>query len=347
MRSIFTLFLLTFLGVFTMQGQKVVALHSPTNGVEFFESDIAFQEAYNAAVAGDTIYLSGGTHFPPTLVDKQLTIFGTGHNPDATSATFATLISGNFALGDNADGFYMEGVEIGGSLYVGNATNVPVDNVTIKRCKWTSLYGQGDGSTPSLNNVFIENVIGSIYDIRNMRSCTFMNNILEGTLSYNLISLSFINNVFNYSYPGSSSAQVIGYANACLFKNNIFLQENNDICEGTGSSTWINNIFCTSTTNPSLGLDPTLVNNYFMSRANVLVNQTGTTYDYTHDYHLQATAAANLGDDGTETGVYGGFYPWKDYSIPINPHISSKTISGATDENGFIQIDINVHAQDN
>lgn len=347
MRTFFTLFLLTIFCNFNVQAQKVVALHSPTNGVQFFNSDIAFQDAYDAAIAGDTIYLPGGTHFPPSIFEKQLTIFGAGHNPNATTATFPTLISGNFIMGDNADGFYLEGVQINGNLYVGNASNIPVENITVKRCRWNTTYAQGDGVTPSQNNIFIENVINNIYDIRNMRSCTFMNNIFEGTLGYNLISLSFLNNVFNYSYPGSSTAQVISYANGCLFKNNIFLQESNDVCEGNGTSTWINNIFCTSTTTPLLGLDPVLVNNYFMARANVLVNQTGNAFDYTHDYHLQAAAAANLGDDGLETGIYGGFYPWKDYSIPINPHISSKTISGSSDTNGMIQLDINVHAQNN
>lgn len=353
MRTRFTFLMLTaFLFSISIQAQKVVALHSPTNGVQYFNSDTAFQEAYDAAISGDTIYLPGGTHFPPSVFEKQLTIFGTGHYPDATTATFATKISGNITLSDEADGFYLEGVNITGNFIL--QSNESINNITVKRCKWGLLYSEGDATNECVNNMFIENVISCIFDVRNMRSSTFLNNIIEGNDGYRAIyqyvtDLSFLNNLFLYSdvtstiYPPIASG-----AGNCLFKNNIFLQELSTICGGNGSSTWINNIFCTTNvTEPTLGLDPTTVDNYIMDRASVLVNQTGDTFSYDDDFHLQSAAAANLGDDGTETGIYGGFYPWKDSSIPINPHIVSKTISGASDASGNIQIDINVQAQDN
>lgn len=335
-----TLLLLAMVCSSTMYAQKVVALHSPTNGIQYFNETNAFQEAYTAAIVGDTIYLPGGTHTPPTLFDKQLTIFGAGHHPDATIATFETKISGTFNLGENADGFHLEGVNITGNLYLGNVGDVSLNDVTIKRCKWSNLYAQGTTVTnTSNNNVFVENIFGSIYDCRNLRSSSFFNNIINSGY-YGLNDLYFVNNVFTYA----SSSYVINTTN-CVFQNNIFLQDySNNICSGA-DNTFENNIFCRA--NPTLGTDPTVVNSYYMTRAEVLVNQTGSTFDYTHDYHLQAGVETNLGTDGTETGIYGGVYPWKDYSIPTNPHISSKTISGASDSSGNIQVDINVHAQGN
>lgn len=352
MKTKFTLLLLAICFSSTIYAQKVVALHSPTNGVQYFNSDTAFQEAYDASIAGDTIYLPGGTHFPPSVFEKQLTIFGAGHYPNATTATFATKISGNVNLSEEADGFYLEGVEI--TLDLNLETNESVSSITIKRCTWRNVNNVGDATNASVNNIFIENVFNSLNDVRNMRSSTFLNNIIEGgdtpyhPFRYEITDLSFLNNLILYSdATGAIYPPIYVGARNCLFKNNIFLMEGNTISAGNGSSTWVNNIFCTSSTTPTLGLDPTLVNNYFMARANVLVNQTGGVFNYDDDFHLQPGAAANLGDDGTVTGIYGGFYPWKDSSIPINPHISSKIISGASDTNGNIQIDINVHAQDN
>ena len=353
MKTKFTLLLLAICFSTTNYAQKVVALHSPTNGVQYFNSDTAFQEAYTAAIAGDTIYLPGGTHFPPSVFEKQLTIFGTGHYPSATSATFATKISGSVYLSDEADDFHLEGVEI--TLDINLQTNESINNITVKRCKFRNLNNAGDATNASVNNIFIENVFNSVNDVRNMRSSTFLNNIIEGSsaspyypIYQYATDLSFLNNLILYSdISGTIYPPIYNGAGNCLFKNNIFLMEGNTISAGNGSSTWVNNTFCTSSTTPTIGLDPTLVNNYFMSRANVLVNQTGAVFSYDDDYHLQAGAAANLGDDGLETGIYGGFYPWKDSSIPINPHIISKTISGASDVSGNIQVDINVQAQDN
>jgi hypothetical protein len=325
----------------TLFAQKVVALHSPTNGIQYFDDDNPLQSAYTAAIDNDTIYLPGGSMAPPSKFEKKLIIYGAGHYPDATSATFKTVISGNFNLSDEADGFHLEGVFISGNLNFDSGESI--NDVVIKRCKFSTLYVSGDRTNPAENNTFIENVITGSLNIDNLINSSFFNNIIQGGI-VNARSLIFLNNLFLYNGAYSDS-QVIYYANNSMFKNNIFLQQNNDICEGAGASTWSHNIFCTSTTSPQLGLDPILIDNYFMDRADVLVNQTGNSFDYSHDYHLQSGAAANLGDDGYETGIYGGYYPWKDYSIPVNPHISSKSISGTSDTNGMIQVDINVHAQ--
>ncbi len=324
--------------------QKIVVLHSPVNGVQYFNDDNPLQSAYAAAeVAGDTIYLPGGSMQPPVRFAKSLVIYGAGHYPSAATATVKTIISGNFYLSDEADNFHLEGVRISGNLYFD--TNEAIENVTIKRCSLNNITIYGNRTNPAVNNTFVENIINGGCWIENLTNSMFFNNIIQGGINQ-ARNLTFLNNLFLYSVPGDDRYQVFGYANNCMIKNNVFLQENNNISEGNGASTWSHNIFCTSSTTPGLGLDPILISNYFMDRADVLVNQTGTTFDYTHDYHLQAGALANLGDDGLQVGVYGGFYPWKDLSIPVNPHISSKNISATSDANGMIQVNINVHAQD-
>ncbi len=342
MKTKLTLLVLTLLFSTTLLAQKVVALHSPGLDVQYFSSDNPLQDAYAAAqVAGDTIYLPGGSMIPPSKFEKQLVIYGAGHYPSATTATFNTTISGSISLSQEASGFHLEGVYIAGHIFFD--TNESVNDVTIKRCRMGDLSMNGDRTNPAENNTFVENIINQVYNIDNLINSMFFNNIIQYRVG-DARNLIFLNNVFTFS----SNSSVVVYANNSMFKNNIFLQESNTICGGAGGSTWSHNIFCTGSANPPLGTNPILISNYSLTRAEVLVDQTGSSFNYAHDYHLQSGAGLPTypGDDGYETGIYGGFYPWKDYSIPVNPHISSKTISPTSDASGNIQLDINVHAQD-
>jgi len=346
MKTKLTLLVITLLFSSNLLAQKIVALHSPVNGVQYFSDDNPLQSAYEAAeIAGDTLYLPGGSMAPPAKFEKKLVIYGAGHYEEATTATYKTIISGNVILSEEASGFHLEGVKISGQIQFDN--NESINDVTIKRCKINSngIYVAGDRTNPSENNTFVENVISGLNYIDNLTNSMFFNNIIEGSVG-SARNLIFLNNVFNYSYYYSNT---VSYANNCMFKNNIFLEESASLCGGSGSSTWSHNIFCnTSGTIPSLGVDPILDSNYILTRADVLVDQSDGIFDYTDDYHLQAGAGLPTypGDDGYETGIYGGFYPWKNFSIPVNPHVSSKTISSTSDTSGNIQVDINVHAQD-
>lgn len=69
-------------------------------------------------------------------------------------------------------------------------------------------------------------------------------------------------------------------------------------------------------------------------------------FNYAHNYHLKSPTTY-LGTDGTEVGIYGGTFPYKEGSVPRNPHIQLKNIASKTDDNGSLQIEIQVEAQDN
>ena len=334
---IFTLAFLLFISNNIISQSLVVALHS-SNGVQFFADDNPLVSAYEAAVDNDTLYLPGGTLLPPAKFEKELTIYGAGHYPIATPVTLPTTISGNFKLGDAADGFHLEGVVITGYLDFEN--NKSINDVTIKRCKInTYLYVNGNRSAPSENNTFVENVFIHNITIPNLLNSTFFNNIIQSYIDQ-VRNIVFLNNDFIYPY-GSG----LGYANACMFKNNVFYRNNTGICAGAGSSTWMYNIFTQS--NPILGTNSTSANNYQVNFTDIFVDQSDYAFDYSDDFHLQSAAATNLGDDGTVTGIYGGFYPWKTSSIPVTPNIKSATISGTTNSSGNIHINITVEAQDN
>lgn len=73
------------------QRQIVVQNGSKTETYELLD------DAYTAAVAGDTLYLPGGgftlTNGSTNKIDKKLHWVGTGHYPDATTATLKSIIN--------------------------------------------------------------------------------------------------------------------------------------------------------------------------------------------------------------------------------------------------------------
>jgi len=340
-----TFFLISFLLItFQFNAQKVVALHT-SGGVQFFSDENAFQSAYETAADNDTIYLPGGSFAPPASFEKKLTIYGVGHNPETTSATFMTIISGDFNISSEAAGMYLEGVQISGDITFDY--NEPINDIIVKRCKFEDLNIDGDLSNPSESCIFQENIMDKL-DTRNLLNSTFFNNIINLTVNeaHNLI---FLNNLFlHVDCSGWTYDNTIDYANGCLFKNNIFLQGPcSNVVGGSGESTYSHNIFCASLESIILGTDPIMDSNYSMNSGDIFINYTGGSFTYEQDYHLTTAALANPGDDGTQCGIYGGYYPWKEGSIPSTPHIVSKNISNTTDEStGTIHIDINVQAQD-
>jgi hypothetical protein len=324
-----------------MYGQIVVALHSTANGVKYFSDDSPFNSAYEAAVDNDTIYLAGGSFVPPTLIEKKLVIYGVGHYEGASTATRITTINGSLKLGDGADGTHLEGLLVTGTLSFKD--NEAINDVVIKRCNIKgTVYINGTMTTPSESVVFIENVLSGL-NLSNLENSIFYNNIIQGTID-KLVNVTLLNN--NFLYNGYRSSYVINYASNCMFKNNIFSKNyySDHVCSGSGASTWSNNFFIS--TNPILGTNSTTSNNYTVVLSEIYVNQSGDSFSYEHDYHLQPGVATNLGDDGKEVGIYGGYHPWKTSSIPVIPHISNNNINSTSTEDGKLHIDITVEAQD-
>ncbi|HOU95281.1 MAG TPA: hypothetical protein PLN06_01465 [Bacteroidales bacterium] len=319
----------------TINAQKA-ALHSPTN-VQLFTGVNAFINAYSASVSGDTIYLSGGSFAVPATIDKKLLIFGAGHYPDSTVVTGRTVLQSTLNLGENADGFHLEGIEINGDLIFTNDKDI--NNVTVKYCKINNV--KIDGTTnPSTNLLFIRNVVNS-FMLRNAIYVLISNNII-GSISEsygNTIS----NNIYLSSvYGGYGWYYLFGRDNNTII-NNIFLETYGTGVSGSGNI-FRNNLFVTST--PEYGTSPTESGNYTgVLQADIFVNQTGQTFNYTHDYHLK-NPGIYIGTDGTQVGIYGGTYPYKDGGVPSNPHIRFENIAPTTN-NGILNVEIKVSAQDN
>ncbi|MGM0649922.1 MAG: hypothetical protein ACQES1_05370, partial [Bacteroidota bacterium] len=108
MKNILFSILFTLISVSAFS-QYVVVLHG-ADTTAAYTGNSAFQSAYDDAVDGDTLYLSGGSFSFPDLA-KQLFIFGAGIHPDSTSATFPTQVINSFHFYPGSDSTRIEGVE--------------------------------------------------------------------------------------------------------------------------------------------------------------------------------------------------------------------------------------------
>lgn len=329
------LLIAVFFSSFTANAQQKVALHS--NGVTtIFGGTNPFTNAYNAASTGDTIYLPGGNLSLPAAIDKGLVIIGAGHYPDSTMATTKTVLVGNLTISQNADNLHIEGVEISGNISF--TTNHKVDFVKIKRCKFSSLTYPGTRTTPSENNEITECVIVGNIDLSNSISSLISNSIIHGQILKGL-DMGFSNNILFFN-----SAFTFRETNQSIISNNIFMTSSaiyvHYLCE---SNTFIKNVFAFI---PSAELNNFIDNYNSVVLNTVFVNQSGYAFNYAHDYHLN-TPASYLGTDGSQVGIYGGMFPYKEGAVPNNPHFQIKNIAPQTDVNGDLNIQIQVEAQDN
>ncbi len=317
--------------------QQKVALES-AGTTTIFGGASPFADAYAAAIDGDILYLPGIT-FPGFVIDKSITIIGTGHYPSATEATNATIISGGVTINENADGLHLEGIEFTSQLNFG--ANQEISNVTIKRCKLTDISFNGTlGNGNQCTNIYIiENIITGTLAMNNLSSSIVSNNIINGPL-YNGTNILINNNILLFPYE---NYYTFNNNDNCLISNNLVL-EPGSIQISCEMSTFTKNVFKSSI--PATG-NNTFVDNYYdVDYSNVFVNQSGSAFDYTNDYHLVAPDTY-LGTDGTQVGIYGGVFVFKDLSIPSNPHITFKSVGSQTNAAGELPIQITVEAQNN
>ena len=172
----------------------------------------------------------------------------------------------------------------------------------------------------------------------NAANVLFVNNILIGAIQNAKNGDVFRNNIFLTAYPVQSTF----YA---LFENNIFLTTVNSFIPAYTSNynTFSYNVF---TMTPDWSLNPNNNNYINVSAAGIFVNQTGSTFSYSDNYHLQSPGTY-AGADATQCGIYGGLLGYKEGGVPANPHIRQKTIANTTDVNGKLNVTITVAAQNN
>ena len=331
-----TMLLIGLLVSLNLLAQQKTALHS-NGATTIFDGSTQFTDAYNAANSGDTIYLPGGLITSIPSINKKLTIFGVGYHPDSTLATNQTTLSGlNFYT--NSDSSFIAGINFTSGL--STATNESVSYLIVTRCSFAGFTFNGNQTNPCTNVTLKENIIKGNIILNNAQYCDISNNICENEIQ-NGVYNAILNNVLlhNGYYATFSNVDNSMISNNIIFK----VTGGYPAIYNSDNSTFSNNIFVDTLT---AGTNTFVDNSFNVDISTVFVNQTGNLFDFTHDYHL-VNPASYQGTDSTEIGIYGGLYPFKDGTLPKNPHIRSKSIATQTATNGDLNIQFEVAAQDN
>ncbi len=317
--------------------EPVVMLHHNGEQTPFLGID-GLKQAYEAAVDNDTIYLPGGLFNQPSDYMKGIHIYGTGILPDSTKATTITTLSGQTRIHTGADNFHLEGVQGNSSIRFGNGKDT-ISQIRIIGCKFAGIAENNSSAqitgvqliqcifTESMNFAGIKNSI--------MKNSIFCSESSIVSTTYN----TFENNVIISSYGYYGTRGFNGNSNT-LRNNAILYAASGDFLAGSSNSLYNN-------TNCNAGKDCTTNENpYTVLTTDMFVNYTGTTFSFDQDFHLQ-NPELYLGTDGTQIGIYGGEYAWPDAKavLPSNPHIRACNTASNTDENGMLQINVQVGAQ--
>lgn len=317
-----------------MNAQNLIALQH--GGTPTFYT--LLNDAVVNAQNGDTIYIPGGTYTLSEHITKRIHFVGAGHNPDSTNITKRTRIASTFYIETGADNGSLTGVEVASHVYFYSSVN----GYTISRCHVTGDVTNINAYT-SQGIIIRENIIeGNCYLYASNHVITnniffaraganysaIQNNIFIKPVDASVLAADnsiIVNNIFNGNYSSTFCCQTSN----SLFRNNVNCNINGSFSNGNQGSGNYDNVGALSTI---------LVNPDFPS----------VVWNYNGDLHLlPGSPYHNAGTDGTDIGIYGGIFPWKEGSVPFNPYIQYKQISGTTDSNGSLNISIRVKAQDN
>ena len=287
------------------------------------------QTAIDASAPYDTLYVHASpTAYPDVIIVKPIVIFGEGALPDQQSQIktdihgISLVYSTNFS--SNAGGSKIYGCRIE-YLTIGTGNVNGVSDITLERNQISTMsFNQGPPPIYTLgihnNIVATNNLIASIYGLI-MSNCVFLNNIMGGTSiqmggSYNNL---FANNVFLGNSQGFGGAQIM---------NNLFMKYQGDNQDNNifGSNcSFVNNVFSNGASFCS-GCGISQINNIFNAGAVVVQSPAGqgvlwdsgyANYPNTvfPNFHLLSTSVGvGFGTDNTDVGIYGGAFPWTDYT---------------------------------
>lgn len=336
----FTIFTITF-----GYSQDLIAVQN--GNTPSFYKDLS--EAIKQSKAGDTLYIPGRNYIVNDTINKPIHLIGVGINPYYTQATGITslaspgITSPQLILGDNADGGSLVGIHFTTNYYNGNPRsnitqdiNVNVSNFLIDRCYF------GSNVTGKFSNSLIKQ---SIFRHRNTFNAENGNSVVSNNIfcdrSNSFTNCIISNNIF---LVGATYYKAISATNSIIENNVLPFYAFN----------YINNCNIRNNVNSSNGISGTNIRSGNFSGnidlTTIFINYTtvAEAIDFTANFRLlEGSEYKESGTDKSDIGIYGGRFPWKDGSIPFNPQIVSKNISGTTDENGNLKIEIEVQAQEN
>jgi hypothetical protein len=332
--------LFAFLGV---HAQNPITTLEHAGVTTVFYGLSSFNDAYNASVNGDELYLSAGYFSAPASIAKGIKVYGAGHFPDSANVAKRTTILTGLNINKGADSLRLEGLYIDGYIRYDAANSV--DYVKVIRCRMSDVSFNTNSAAAakdycSYEECFIDGYLNfNNYGI----SLMITRSIISGQIHNILNSGLFDGNIMLYNgYCPYNCNYVINNVFGSEFKNNIIITKGY-LIQNCTSNRFFNNMICYNFSD--YGNNSSLNNYISITQANIFVNQTGNSISYSHDYHLK-NPETYIGTDNTQVGLYGSEYPFKEKGVASNPAFLLKSVSPNTDANGNLQINFKVKAQE-
>ena len=323
-KIVFTLFVLIAMSQNVFAQGMTATLQSGENLSVFYGVD-AFKEAYAEAKDGDQITLSAGSfNAPDGNITKSVRITGIGAFEESANTIFASLTVAGKDI-------RIEGVRFTNTLYVSGSNDLIVTRCWVEKLTASSNY---------TNALFDESVFMEITGMQNAIDFTFKNSTIQYFLS-DVNTETHVGRILNcviykwyYQYSPKLIQPHAVYKNCLLGTDASILGGRTMTC--VAPSEYYNNVgFSTSKENTVFKFETGCVNtgNQIMTYAEL--------FNSTKSYPAKPQNAPT-GEDGTVVGPYGGT-GFSQY--PAIPRIISKTIDGNTNDEGKINVKIEVKAE--
>lgn len=335
------LILLWKLSICSLTAQNQLAVSNGGNPSFYPNLDSAMTYAQH----GDTIFVPGGIFVSDTLkIAKLVHLIGVGMDTDSAQATAISKLVGPVRVLTGADGGSMTGFYLEDNLQFGtNSGNVEVHQYTFDRCYFKTVSLAFLNNTNTFSNstdiIFLSSIIDGSLNGGQSMDCKIFNCLIEGNAGLFGAGTIFQNNVF------LRSTHVLSFSDQLQVINNIFLAHSNVFFQNTVTNSVFRNNLSKST---FFAASNTSANNIFWgpSTTTIFESQSGNGFSFSHDYRLKpGVPGKNAGTDGADVGIFGGPFAWKPGHIPFNPHLSSSTISSATNNSGLLNVNLTVRAQ--
>jgi hypothetical protein len=335
--------------------------HTVSNVPSTLAQFSSIQDACDAAVSGDTIYVYGSPNTYPvfTILDKQLTIIGPGWSPVKNLPYTAQVAGVNVrdSGGPGApDGSEIQGIVFTQTANLGQALggDTGSDNLRLIRC----MFNTSVNFSYSASGILFEGCVFystiSFSGSQTYQNILFQNNFFFMNLCCvgahvsgltNSINVRFDHNLFcsTNNNGGNTVAIFSSNCNAITLSNNIFNQANAGL--NLNFSTFTNNITNNSglnAANATSNATPWLVNSNVDGGGNVS-NQNPQMADMTSinagngtptlNFTISAGPANNSGSDGKDMGLLFdsvGSLNWDNSRNSRVPRIFSMNITTPT-----------------
>jgi hypothetical protein len=331
------------------------------DSVRVFHGIYALQQAHAAAVNGDVINLSSGV-FDAVNITKAVTIRGAGMFADNATGRQSTSIRNGFtvAVTDTVNRLELIGLYF---ISGANMTIYKAYHPQFIKCRFQTVHATNRNNQETTDITYNATFINCIVQ-------QWYSNHWNNYANWSAHATQFYNSVvLNYSHEQEPGVQIVNsivnISNSASALNNktilnSILYNSNSYNDGSLNGYTVFN---------SIGINDYRYNsNYQYSRTYFDLTNMSGHYLYNYPSNTSGTwtnpfsmvfqtfrgtysdgmsmalndniATSILGEDSTQVGIYGGYYPW-DPSVS-NPLIGHCTAARRTDAQGMLQVDIEI-----